>query len=214
MYKAVLTGFIVLLLAAAPAVAATINVGTHKLLPNTANQPIQITVVAGNPAEQVAGMNLFAQIADGGPDLPPPVTGTIDGPEFSGADLLTGTIWNIQPQPTVPALWPGNQVIVAGVILGTQGSTVPANGLVATLYVDTTGWGPDDDPWELKMAPGTTIDPTGTQLLDGGVPTPNPIPLTITNGMIWVPEPSSVAMLIGLLAVIPLLAWKRRNSRG
>ena len=154
-------------------------------------------------------MNLFAQIADGGPG----VGGVIDGPEFGGADMLTGTIWIVDPV-TAPTDLVGN-VIIAAVALATPGATVEANGLVATLYVDTTGWSADDsnNPWRLKMAPGTTVDPAGTELLDNSVPLPMPIPLTINNGWIEIiPEPGTIwLLLIGLSAA--KISRRRRCRR-
>lgn len=213
MNKAVVGGLVALFLGAAPALAATIDVGNHELFENMANQQIQISVIPGDPPEEVAGMDLFAQIADGGPDIG--VGGShIDGPEFTSADMETGTIW-IDPVPTPNEILPGGQVIVGGVVLRLPGAVVEPNGLVVTLTIDTTGFFHQDarNPWELKLI--ETLDPSGTALLDNTVPSPRPIPLVINNGTIHliVPEPSTVLMLASLLAAVPLLAWARRRRR-
>lgn len=215
MNKTVVGGLMALLLGAVPAFSATIDVGNHVLFEDMADQQIQISVVPGDPVEQTAGMDLFAQIGDGGPSLPPPVTGTIDGPEFTGADMETGTIWT-DPVPTPIDIWPGGQVLVGGIVLRTSGSTVPADGLLVTLTVDTTGFFATDgnNPWELKL--DQTIDPAGTALLDNSVPSPQPIPLDITNGTITlvpIPEPSTIVMLLGVLAGVPFLFALRLRQR-
>ena len=72
--------------------AATITVGEYLLDPDTSGQPIYITVAGG---DLVPGLNLFAQVGDGGPELAdhglPPGT---DGPAITEVDLKTGTIFD------------------------------------------------------------------------------------------------------------------------
>ena len=203
MNKAVISGLVVLMLAAVPVFAATIDVGDHFLLPDTAGQTIEISITPGDPVEKVAGMNLFAQIADGGPE----VGGSVDGPVFTDADLLTGTIFGGDPL-AAPIDIPVPQVLVGAIALATSGTTIDADGLLVTLEVDTTGFNIGDGPWELKLA--NTLDPAGTQMLDGSVPSPQVIPVTIINGTIYVPEPSTIVMLLGVLAAFGLLAWRKR----
>ena len=67
--------------------AASINVGTHVLLPNTANQVISIQVAGG---ESIAGEDFYAQIGDGGSFL----GGTDTKPAFTNVDVLGGTIFS------------------------------------------------------------------------------------------------------------------------
>ena len=53
-------------LVAAVAQAASIDVGNHLLLPNTAGQKIAIYVTGGDP---IVSVDLLVQICDGGPEL-------------------------------------------------------------------------------------------------------------------------------------------------
>ena len=58
-----------------------------------------------------------------------------------------------------------------------------------------------------------TLDPAGTALLDGGETSPEPIPLDIQNGWITlvpIPEPSTIGMLLGVLAGVPVLLIRRK----
>ncbi len=218
MCKGMIGGLVALLVCAVPAFSATIDIGTHELLENTPGQPIQISVIPGNPPELIAGMNLRAQVADGGPQLPPPLTGSIDGPKFelfspttTPADLETGTIWTISPLLTNPVVADGRQVVVAGVMLGgADGTTVPADGLLMTLFVDTTGFfhGDSREPWDLLLE-GTVGDDTELLASDG-----TPIGVTILRGAITlVPEPSTIGMLLAVLAGGSLLVVLGKRNR-
>ena len=129
----------VLVLAICPlAQAASVTVGTHVLLPNTANQVVSIWVSGGEP---VAGEDFFAQIGDGGAFL-----GGIDTkPAFTNLDVLGGTIFAANnngafgdPNGTPPGsnaahplIWVDGTTTVSG--------TVAAGGLLATMTLDTTG---------------------------------------------------------------------------
>ena len=209
MYKAVVGGLVALFLGALPVFSATIDVGDQVLFPDMPGQTIQIRVTPGDPAEEIAGMDLFAQIADGGPDLGVPGS-HIDGPVFADADMEAGTIFQPTPIVAPPSILTGGQIIVGGVILQEEGAVVPADGLLVTLTVDTTGFFADDpnNPWDLKLT--DTLD-APTTLLDGGE-IPLPIPLTIFNGTITlVPEPSTIAMLLGLAGILLAVVARRRK---
>ena len=75
-----------LLLAAPCFGTAVISVGDYVLQANQAAQPVQIFVSGG---EQVQGLNLYVQVADGGAFA----GGTATGPTISSVDILTGTIF-------------------------------------------------------------------------------------------------------------------------
>src|SRR5712691_5403409 len=65
--------------------SSVITVGDHTLLPNTANQVIEIRVTGDS---QVTGLNVRAQIGDG--------TGVMPEPVFNGASF-SGGIWDAHP---------------------------------------------------------------------------------------------------------------------
>ena len=182
-------GFLSLvLLATAVHAQPTINVGAHQLQPNAADQTIQIFVLGGQPVE---ALNFSAQIGDGGSAG----GGTDDGPVFSNLDILNGTIFasNNLGQfggPGYPQLAIGSTITSSG--------TVSADGLLATLTVDTTGvW---SSTYALKL--GDTLN---------GATDFGDVHPVITEGTIQVvPEPSSVALL-GLGGLAALRSRRRRS---
>ena len=127
--------------------AATISVGDHILLPDTADQKIDIFVSGG---DAVAGVELFFQIADGGPE----VGGSHDGPAITAVDILTDTIFDGVSTSQTGSLVT-DQVAQYGTT--TDSGSTTATGLLATLTVDTTGFTADNagNPWELRL--GSTL---------------------------------------------------------
>jgi hypothetical protein len=133
---------LLLLAMAGRAQGAVINVGYHALLPNTSNQQIEIFVSGG---ENVAGVDLFAQVGDGGPELAgvglPPGT---DGPTIESADFITSTIFTEASGTQIDQDRAGVlQVIASGVALTAvppAPQSVPATGRLVTLSIDTTGF--------------------------------------------------------------------------
>ena len=131
--------------------AATIRIGNHSLLPNTANQMLLIAVAGG---EQIAGSD-FALIGDGGPEsvrfglpagTPAPrfvnpaadvslQTGIFAGNNLGQVDLLSG-LGGSAPQ-----------LVAFGVLTNT--GTVAADGTLAELNVDTTGF--NGGTWSLNL---------------------------------------------------------------
>ncbi|MCH8921558.1 MAG: tandem-95 repeat protein [Planctomycetes bacterium] len=117
--------------------APLVVAGDHVLRANTPGQTISI-LVSGE--HDVSGLNLFVQIGDGGPELvefglP---AGTI-GPRITAVDLKTGTIFaGVDDEPVIP---PGNlpQVVNLTISLTGDPATVEADGILATLTIDTTG---------------------------------------------------------------------------
>ncbi len=112
-----------------------ISVGQHALLPDTPGQTVEIFVSGGFP---VQGMNFNLQIADGGPT----VGGSVAGPAIANLDILTGTIFATNntgtsdqdgpfPDPYPQIEWRSTTTMQA---------TVAAEGLLATVTIDTTGW--------------------------------------------------------------------------
>jgi hypothetical protein len=162
-----------------------IIVGNHQLQPNTPDQTIEIQVSGGDAIE---GLNLYAQVADGGPaeggsDLGPSIT----------ADILTGTIFagnNSGSDST------GSSPQVAARNTLTDSGTVPASGLLATLTLDTTGFFAGSWGLFLENTVNGATDFAG-------------VAADITDGNITiVPEPASA-----LLLTISIFVFARRSSK-
>jgi len=195
--------------------ATSISVGNYVLLPNTPNQEIQIFVTGG---DQIQGMNLNAQI---GPDPSSAITPVFqyDANQhlvFPGANLSTllapGSIFSPpagfgeNDVTFFPALWQAGSATSSG--------TVAANGLLAKLYIDTTGFFPlyTDQVWALNLFDtiGGPTDWAGS--LFQGNEVPNPIITDGTIRIVGVPEPSAV--VIAMFGVAGLVAFAiRRPAR-
>jgi len=212
MHRKVGLAFVVLACLATAAQAATITVGDHQLLPNTAGQTIVITVTGGDATQGVA---LNAQIADGGPDAAD-LGGTPAGlgPAFTGGSVTAGTIYaanNTGDQDLNTPNPPGQPLPFRQVFwhqTSTASGSVAANGILAILTVDTTGFtslSPGDlglGKWSLILGPNQINGPTNF-----GSFTP-----TIIDGSITiVPEPTSV--VLGLFAAAGLGAVAIRKRR-
>jgi hypothetical protein len=209
----------------------TIVVGEHHLVPNEAHQAIQIFVTGG---DNVAGMDFVAQIGDGGSTNLFTGPGNISGPTIT-ADIVTGTIFasNHNTITTPGGGSEGNQTVYLGIT--TVSGTVTAQGLIGTIYVDTTGifFGPPLNGlpgfhgWELNMGGGQGVwdnpnDPLNIAT-DGGqnmLPTNTDFPpLSVGNGLNIIdgllemdaPEPSSFALAAIALAGLMTARLRRRD---
>ena len=180
---------------------------TYLLSPDTPGQEIEIHVSGG---DQIAGINFFLQVADGGPVE----GGSISGPVITNVDILTGTIFDGNNNddygdgPGVSLRRSKSQVWES--LTDTASGTVKADGLLATVTIDTTGFFLDDPnlPWDLKMVGTLAGD---SQLFDE---TASEVDTTITNGTIAVvPEPGTVGMLVaGVLALLLMLRLVHRRG--
>lgn len=197
-------GLVLLIGAQSP--GATINVGTHTLLPNTAGQTITISIVG---TEAVIGMTSRVQIGDGGVPIPP---GTAhSGPLITSLDTITGTIFStggFGQTPTPGNVFPQYREDQTASLAG----TATANGLLMTLTVDTTGFFFGDDPWDLILSDNNVLSPNNSTFLTDAT-SGLPIPLTIIDGQIqFIPEPS----MLPLWGLVPVLGgvyyWRRRRS--
>jgi hypothetical protein len=193
------------LLFAATSHAAAIVVGPHTLLGNIANQKFTVLI---SGTDQVASLDFYAQIGDGGTFN----GGTNTKPVFQNVDILTGTIF-ASPNNTGATGDPSSGGNAAHPLIWLDGTTTPPpsttvldTGVLATFTVDTTGAAPGDYPLLLSGV-ASKFGPFTTDLrVQGGAK----IPLTITNGTITVlptPEPASLSFLI----VGGLLCSRRRR---
>jgi hypothetical protein len=174
-----------LILVACPfARAASVTIGNHVLLPNTANQVVSIWVSGG---EQVAGEDFFAQIGDGGTFI----GGSNTKPAFTNVDVINGTIFAANnngpfgdPNGTPPGSNAAHPLIwVDGTT--TANGTVVAGGLLATLTLDTTGIISGTFPLVLTDV-ANSLGPFDTTLRDANGEL---IPLSISNGSLIVAVP-------------------------
>ena len=200
MRKVGLSLAVLLCLAGVAQAATSIVVGNHVLLPNTPGQVVQIFVTGG---DQIQGTNFRAQI---GAD-----------PEFGitpvfGAGLSTiigaGTIF--QPNNVgmndvtfYPALFEAGTATSTG--------TIAANGLLATLVIDTTGF--FSGSWALSLN-NTLSGPTDwAGSVFNGNPVTDPViedgSITIPN----IPEPSSIVLCMFGVAGLGAVAIRRRRAR-
>ena len=157
----------------ATGLAATIDVGRVVLKPDTPGQVVPVSVSGG---EQVAAVELYAQIGDGGAFN----GGSGARPVFQGADLVTGTPF----QNNNAGQTADNRGLVINAGTVTQSGSVGATGLLARFTVDTTGQTtPQSFPLILtnvaRNAPG---GPFQTELLG---PDARAVPLSVTNGSIF-----------------------------
>ncbi|MEX0939256.1 MAG: hypothetical protein WDZ59_15445 [Pirellulales bacterium] len=156
---------------------ATIDVGTHELLPNTPGQEIQIYVRGGS---MVQGVQIRAYITDGVSDPYALYLDPSEIPRFQDADILTDTSFaesNTGQRGNVVS-----NVAEAGTTTACTACIVLPDGLLATLTVDTTGIDINDGPFELNL--------TGFEspLNDVFLPATNwasaDLPLTLVDGSI------------------------------
>jgi len=161
----------------------------YELLADTPGQWIDLIVSGG---DAVAGCNLNTQIGDGGPE-----SGGTLGPIITAVDLegsLTDPTIFFDNNEGQNDLGSVPQLAMYSII--TDSGTVAADGVLARLEIDTTGF-VGDRTWTLALGV-TRNGPTDFA----------PTPAVITDGAIHIPEPASLSLLsLGGLAVV----MRRRN---
>lgn len=192
-----------LLLLTHGAQGASITVGDWTLEANTPGQVIPVTVTGG---EAVQGVVLNVQIADGYPNVSGSV---INGPNITGIDLTgAGTVFGDAGNTGMNMIANSPQMWVVGT--STIAGTVPLNGMLAWLTIDTTGFFAGSGPWSL-MLEDTFNGDTNFQTQAGQL-----LP-EITNGRIFiegaadpaVPEPATLI----LLAIGTLISGRQMRRR-
>jgi len=128
--------------------AAQITVGQHSLRANQPDQWINVLVTGG---DAVSGLDLFAQIGDGGPELATfGLSAGKAGPRISGAELVQGTIFQGVTDPPVNVSSPQlPQTAFYSIALIGSKPTVPAQGTLVRLRLDTTGF--YGGQWDLRL---------------------------------------------------------------
>lgn len=158
----------------------SISIGTHHLVPNAPGQVVEIYVTGG---DQVEGMDLSLMTANGGPELEPlgeipPGTG-IRGPLITGLDILTGTIFASNNTDQRIFLGESNVYQVAFGFTTTASGSVPAEGLLARVTLDTTGI------FEGTFAFSLTAVGSATDFVN--------VPVTLTDGVLVVGTGATIA---------------------
>ena len=125
--RMLLSALLGLITAASVSGEIMVEVGSHELLPDTADQQIEVFVTGD---ERVAGVNFRLQVNDGA-----------TGPAITDIDMETGTIFeSARPFSSLvvfPDL-PTPQMAEAGVLAGV-GDVIP-DGLLATVTISTVGF--------------------------------------------------------------------------
>ena len=163
-----------------------IDVGSHELVANTANQLVWISIVSTDVGVDplVKGVSLNAQIGDGGVIA----GGTTEGPKFQAVDLINGTIFESSNEGQVSSV-ETDYLQVWELNTASSQPEVAASGLLVTLTIDTTGYFDGEFDLQLKStANGSTEFPIQGDTL---IPTISDGSIVITG----VPEPSSCLVL-------------------
>jgi len=214
---------LMLCLAAVAQASPTITLGNYNLLPGTAGQTIVINVTgivpnAGNTAApgNVNGMVFSVAIDEGGPDF-----GGSLGPQISLVDVDSGpSIWVAPNSPSgrnsfTPFIDAGGQLAQSS-FLTVSGFVNVTGGVLATLVIDTTGFGPGIH--KLTLSGGAVEENLGNTELSGSS-TPDPTIIVYqffdgTGGQITiVPEPSSVVLGLFAVAGLGAVAIRKRRAR-
>lgn len=188
-------GAIVSALALSGAQAATITVDAD----GVGVGPGQVISVNVSGTEQVAGLNFYLQLGDGGVF----VGGSETAPVITGVDLITNTIFaSNHTTPTADTVEP---LAYAGGVT-TNSGTVLANGLMATITVDTSSLQGNSFTMRLVgVAP--SLGGFDTELLAADS---TPIAMNFAEQVVTVavPEPGTL-FLLGLTSASMLLRPKR-----
>lgn len=176
-----------------------IEAGHHALLPNSAGQRIEIRVSGG---VEVAGLNFKAQVGDGFPDVPDSM---VDGPNITDVDIvgtLTATIFTPNHAGQQD---PGSAPQVALRTATTQSGLVTAEGLLATLTIDTTGF--SEGTFALRLG-DTYAGPT--EFLDAEAQV---LPTQITDGTLKIVSNVAPPIAVTRVGNDIHLAWSGTNQK-
>ncbi len=185
---------VMVLLVASSASAATINVGTHYLLPNTANQTINISITG---TESILTLDFRGETMLGN-----------SGPVFTGVNITgPGTVFagkTLNYTYGIPGNW-----FESGAST-TVGNEVIANGLLGVLTVSTVGL--YSGTFDLSLKHSLPSGNNGTVI--SGSPPPT---LLVTDGQMIIqniPEPASMFMMAAMMAggVPAMLVYRRRRK--
>jgi hypothetical protein len=172
--------------------------GTHYLQPNAVTDiPIYVT---GN-GEQVQGVDLYAQIDQGG-ETPPVITGiSIDRPDC----MLNGIMYDPYPFTSDSRTWG-----VSAVVCSSDDAVTVTDELIGWITIDTTGALPGQSfALRLQDILPDLFPPNGCR---SGF-ADDSLNITIHDGTLnIVPEPSTLTMLAGLGVLLVCRQARRRRD--
>ena len=213
---------LMLCLAAVAQASPTITVGEYDLFLNTAGQTIVLYVSdivpnAGDTAApgNVNGMVLSVAINEGGVAY-----GGTPGPIITSIDVDSGpSIWVAPNSPAghnAPATFNDGQLALIA-FTTVSGFVNVSDGILATLVIDTTGFGPGIH--KLTLTGGVIADNLGDTELSGNLPDGTEILYNSsffgeTAGEIFLdPEPSSVVLGLSAIVGFGVVVLRKRRSR-
>jgi hypothetical protein len=156
--------------AAAAGASEELVAGTYYLYPNLPAQSITLLLSGG---QNIEGVDLFAQVADGGPG----VGGSIVGPSITGSLSNPGLIFANNNSGVIdgnPGAEYGNEIVILSTT--TEAGTIVGSGPLATLRIDTEGF--SSGTFALNLA--------GTAAGDSDLGAPRDA--AIVNGSILIPD--------------------------
>ena len=177
--------------------APVVNVGTVVgPLAGTVSFQLLVSDLGDIAAEDIEAMTLSLQIRGGG-------TGTL--PTIQPIDILTGTIWSGHASTSLVPDGTNPQLASVVVFNDAVGDFVNANGVLATVVIDTTGAAPGEYSLNLTgiiPGPGSDTDFQNAEFQS--------VSSVLTNGILTVPEPSALSLLA--LAGLATLRHRRYTT--
>ncbi len=135
--------------------APTITAPDVILRANTPGQTVDIRVAGG---QLVSGLDLFLQLGDGGPELDSlGLPAGTRGPRITNIDLKSNTIFSTLTD--LPVNLGSLPQLANWSISSTQGGGVPADGILAKVTIDTTGFFGGE--WNLSLKGLLPTHPSG-----------------------------------------------------
>ncbi|MGA2501468.1 MAG: hypothetical protein ABSH20_27315 [Tepidisphaeraceae bacterium] len=190
------TGLVLFVAGAIASAAPVVSVGTVAgPLNGTVSFQLMVSDTGDAATEDIEGMTLTLQVGDG----------TNTTPWIEAVDMLSGTIWTGHASlSTLYRLDDASHPQFAswGIYTNDPGDYVNANGVLATVVIDTTGATPGDYSLNVIRVMGSGSDTDFQNGLGESVGS------TLTNGVLTVPEPT---MASGLCALV--LCCLRRRDR-
>lgn len=201
-----------MLCSSAPA-ALTTDLSTQRIDPNRSGQAIDIFIRSSDAATDptdITGINLNLFLGDGFGPLAEPIF--VDDVVFSDGPGGRDYVWDAFAGTTTQPDGAPPQYALASFTFNASGQSIRPDGLLATVFVDTTGFAGDDFNFILSGDPTLPLGPTEF-IRVGGVDSIVPeFPSTAESSITVaaVPEPSAVAVSAAIAAGV--IARRRKRA--